>query len=207
MSKITALHKETEAGEVRQAPAIGMSVVMNMPGDRQATLQCFVAQEDGEVAANDLLDRMFRIADRQRARYELSDFEQELEKHRRMLANFTEDFARIEKDFALKKVEREEEAAALVEEADSIRAADYERHTKTGREGETYKPQGHVKQNIDTKKAAAAQIKIGLEKLEAERIVAMDGIRNSQERFRTEISRLEKEVAKRHELLGIGDGA
>lgn len=206
MSKITALHKETETGEVRQAPAVGMSVVMNMPGDRQATLQCFVAQEDGEQAANDLLDRMFRIADRQRARYELGDFEQELEKHRRMLANFTEDFARIEKDFALKKVEREEEAAALLEEAASIRKEDFEKFSKSGRQGK-YEPVGHCKSVIERKKEAAHNIKLGLDKLEAERVVAMDGIRNSQERFSTEIARLEKEVAKRHALLGMSDGA
>lgn len=201
MTEATVRKLHPEAGELRPAPALGMSVVMNMPGDRQATLQCFVAQEDGEEAANELLDRMFRVADRQRARYELVDLEDQLEKHERELFNFEEQFARVEKEHARRKVEKEEEIVARQEEIDSIRADGYEKWTKSGRQGE-YEPQGGTKQSIEVKRAAVKQAKAEIDKMDAERAQELAGIGESKARFNREILRIKKEIVKRKKMLG-----
>lgn len=199
----------SEAGRVlpfeparRDAPALGMSVVMNMPGDRQATLQCFVAQEDGEEAANQLLDRMFRIADRQRARYELVDLSEQLAQHQRSLANFDADFARIEMDFAKKKVEREAEIEAYIAEAERLHKEGYDKWYESGRRGD-YVPQGSTKQAIDVARGAAKKVHADIEKAEAERTVALGGIHESQKRYAGEIKRLKVEIDVRKVMLGI----
>lgn len=197
-STATKLHAEVEE---RPAPAIGMSVVMNMSGDRQATLQCFVAQEDGEDAANALLDKMFRISDRQRARYEIVDLEDQLEKHERELFNFEEQFAKVEKEHARRKVEKEEEIALRTEEIATIQKDAYDQHVASGRQGE-FKPQGGTKQAIEVKKTAMKQAKADIEKMDAERDQELGGIRESKARFNREILRLKKEIVKRKAILG-----
>jgi hypothetical protein len=202
-ASISTLRPAAEEPAPRQAPAIGMSVVLNLGGDRQATLQCFVAQEDGEQAANDLLDRMFRIADRQRGRYEMADLEKERALNERQLAQFEENFNHVEKADALKRVELETEAEGHLAKAAEIVKDGYDAWSASGRRGE-YVPQGHAKQQIDVSRKAAAGIGADLERMAAERKLNIENIEKTRDRYRAEIVRLSDEIANRKRLF---DGA
>jgi predicted nucleic acid-binding Zn-ribbon protein len=203
-STVRKLHPEQEA--TRQAPAIGMSLVMNLGGDRQATLQCFIAQEDGEDKANDLLDRMFRIGDRQKARYELDGLTDELAKHESTLTQLNEDFDRLEKEFATKSVELQEEVRGYQAEAEALRQEGYNKWAASGRRGE-YHPEGYTKSGIARAEDAAMKAAEAMTKAANERTNEMAGIRVSQLRYGTEIERIKSEIAKRRTLLGMNDGA
>jgi hypothetical protein len=52
--------------EAVKAPAIGYSIVANLGGDRQITVQCFVDEGEEDKAVNARFDRVMTFIDRQR---------------------------------------------------------------------------------------------------------------------------------------------
>lgn len=183
-----------------KAPAVGVSVTMNLGGDRQIVLQTFFEQEDSETAKNRLVDGLLKVGDRQKAKYEITDFEEGLIKHRTALANFEEDLARIEEDHKRKINSLNIE----VIEMHSLRKDEYEagyaEHMKAGRRTE-YEPRGFRQTNLARIDSALETNKQGKHKLEAERDAAVGNLEISRKRYKEEIARIESEIEKRRILI------
>lgn len=79
--------------EVKDAPALGMSLQVDLGLGRTATLQTFVASDAPQRTVNEMLDKLTRAGDRQRAHYRLEELHRaiELEQHEHdlMVENIT----------------------------------------------------------------------------------------------------------------------
>ena len=181
--------------------AIGMSVVANFGRDRQATLQTHVAQDQTEAEIDSQVDRLFRVIDRQKARYEIIDLEDELVKHAQTLALFREDHDRLE-------AEHQHKVAGLkiqIEEIDATaaraRETGYQEHVTSGRQTE-YQPKGATKAAIERAAQAAKAVQGEIDKLEAERTVALANLGTSAARYEEQIVKLKDDIVKRHAIIG-----
>jgi hypothetical protein len=96
-----------------QAPAIGFSVTTNLDGNRQIVLQGFFAADTATPEANATLDKVLVLADRQKARYELPEVEEELFKHRETLSQYEEDKASLDVRHQHEQARREVEIAEM----------------------------------------------------------------------------------------------
>lgn len=179
---------------VAPAPALGMSVVTNMPGDRQFTLQCFVASDAPLDEQNGLADRMFRMVDRQKARYEIEGIVAELTLHNTKLAEMEEDYARTEGEFQRAQDTLRTQIAVCAEAEKDARDMGYSAHVSGGRRGD-YHPKGHVLQSINTSQAQAKMYKDQLAKNVAEREKYILSIETNRQRFKDEIKRRQDTVA------------
>jgi hypothetical protein len=176
------------------AAALGYSVVVNLDGNRQLTMQCFVAEDEPNEAVNAKLDRIFAVIDRQKARYDLVNEHEELSKESTMLAQLEEDLARVDADFekaqASLKAQGEEisaQQAALVE-------AGYNEHVNSGRRGE-YQPRGVTQQGVKATQVALENVTAELKKNEAERDQHRQGVLISIDRYK-------KAIAERTSRIG-----
>ncbi len=162
--------------------AVGFSVVANLGGDRQVTLNGVLPYDMHVSVKNGMLDGVMLLADRQRARYEIVELEADILKHQDILSQMTEDRARVERDHekqqATRRVEIDERKAMREPErkklSSDIGAAilDVQKkhgqlyahaqaeHTSSGRRG-AFEPKGQVKSNLD-------KLAHGLEQLKAE---------------------------------------
>lgn len=160
-----------------EVSALGISVVTNTPGDRGITIQTYIAADASIAEQNALIDRMMKILDRQKAKYELPSIKDEMELHEKTLARMEVDLKEVEHTFnrdqakrraeltALKRSLEEETEASLQRHAERAAALkrsidDQERARKTafdegynewsasGRSG-SYEPQGHRKVNLE----------------------------------------------------------
>lgn len=75
---------------VNKVIATGVSVTVGLSNDRQITFQTGFEGDELDSAVNARFDRIMRLADRQKARYQIEEIEEELIKHRETLANFRE---------------------------------------------------------------------------------------------------------------------
>lgn len=182
--------------EEKAAPAIGASITMNLGGDRQIVLQTFYDRDAPIDETNAMLDRLFIVADRQKARYELYDLRDELTKHEKTLAQFEEDLSRVETDFAKQKAERDvqvDELRAIEEgrkedpafmevvkmqervngehesEIKKITDEGYEDFVSRGRTG-TFVLEGNRRANVERKQAAIRSTNETVEKSRRELI-------------------------------------
>lgn len=185
----------------REAPALGMSIVMNMPGDRQATLQCFVASDASLEEQNALLDRMMRIGDRQKAKYELTALYDDLAKHQQTQSRFGEDFARTELEYRTGQAQRDEAKATLLQAIDDETKAGYGAHATSGRKSE-YKLSGAHKQAVNVAQAGIHQLDEQTAKAKAERDRFVEHLDISRTRYAEEIERIEADIARRKAIVG-----
>jgi hypothetical protein len=187
--------------EMEKSPAIGISLTMNVGNNAQAVLQTFVAQEASDKEANALLDRLFSLAARQKALGEIPELEEDLSKHKKTLAQFNEDLARVETDYETNKEKRLESIAKLTKDYEAEFEKAYETHSKSGRQGE-FEPRGSVKSRLATYTAGINKIDQEMKKADAERHQAIEGLKISQVRYEAEIERLSADIAKRKALIG-----
>lgn len=153
-----------------KAPAIGMSLVANIGGDRQITLQTFYERDEPVEAVNALVDRMQAVTDRQEAKYKLVAVLDNLKQHVKTLERLEEDLATVDAKHDQKQAERRLQLDEIVATAaEQVAAAEKQMQAETvnglnarklrweeaeqkfregGRRGE-FRPDGHVKQNLD----------------------------------------------------------
>lgn len=155
---------------VTKVVASAVSIVVGLSNDRQITFQTGFEGDEPDAAVNERFDRIMRLADRQKARYQIPEIEEELFQHRETLANFVEDRDRLETnhvhDQAARQVQidemerlRSDERAKVRDEIDGTilkiqakRQSEWEEgqaeHRRTGRMS-PYKPAGLRKSNIE----------------------------------------------------------
>jgi len=149
-----ALDNVREFPRKKEAPALGMSVVMNIPGERQITLQSFVAVDESLEVQNALADRMNMIADRQRSKYLIKDFEAELASKLDEIKFRQVDYQRQVEARDKRIAEANERISVFKEQVDEITKEGYEAHVAAGRAG-AYTPKGQIVSRINGATAAA----------------------------------------------------
>lgn len=194
----------------KEAPAIGMSIVMNIPGERQITLQSFVAQEDGLKAQNDLLDRMNLLAERQRAKYLVKDFEAELATKKDEIKFRLADRQRQEEAHAKKLAEHNAKIGEFKAAAENAKKEGYEIHVNSNRKG-PYEPRGHVLTRINACNAGVHNEEEQIKKVEADfnlwlqsNQTSIDNANSKIEELRSAIRHCEQQI---NQTASEDDGA
>lgn len=179
------------------APAIGYSIVANLGGDRQMTVQCFVGEDEADSVVHERIDRVFRVVDRQKAKYELVDFRKELDSNRKQLAQMQADVSRLDVDHAKAQAELDVQITETADQKRDAIADAAEKHRASGRQG-NFSPGGNVTSRFDT---VTAQLKAAKDKNDAERNVALAQYEVNLKRWQEEIARVEGLIAEREELV------
>lgn len=90
-AELARIHSDEPATDPEKAPALGMSLQVDLGMGRVATLQTFVPSDCSPRQLNEVLDKMTRAGDRQRAHYRLEELHSHLldeeRKHAQMLAD------------------------------------------------------------------------------------------------------------------------
>ena len=183
------------------AAAIGYSVVANLGGDRQLTCQCFVGEDESDATVNGKLDRIFAVMDRQRARYEINDVNEDLAKHRETLAQLEADLARIDTDFARAQASLDVQLGEIRSQAEAAQQEGYDTHASTGRRGD-YKPAGITLATIQRAASAERQVTDEKAKNAAERDQHRANALITVDRYKKAIVEREAKVAALLALTG-----
>jgi len=183
-----------------EAPALGYSIVANLGGDRQITVQCFVASDEALSSINDKIDRALAVVDRQKARYELVDLRAEYDKVAKTYSQFKEDYARIEADYAASQATLDEDLTKALALYDDEYQSGYNAHVESGRRGE-YKPTGHRQSALLAIKGHQEKLKEARAKNEAERAAAVQNVEISIRRYEDEIARLAARISECEDKL------
>lgn len=183
-----------------EVSAIGISVITNMPGDRQITAQCHIASDASTAEVNALMDRMWSVIDRQKARYEMEGKEADLDVVRKTLQRMEQDFAMAESVYQREQAELRTKSATALEAGEEAAKRAYDEHVNSGRHGR-FKLQGARASEVARARQVADAYEEQRKKAEAERSKYIDNIETSRARFREDIARLEGEIARRKALL------
>lgn len=177
------------------APALGYSIVANLGGDRQVTVQCFVASDETPAVINRNVDKALAVVDRLKARYELADLREEMSKLQKTYSQFQEDFARVEADYQASQKTIDDEIAKSQTLHDSEHQAGYDAFVASGRRGE-YTPTGATKQRLTAVKAHIEKLAESRRTNEAEREKAVQNLQISIRRYEDEIARIGGKIAE-----------
>lgn len=183
------------------APALGYSIVANLGGDRQITVQCFVGEDEPLSTINAKLDRALAVVDRQKARYEIDEIREDLSKHEKTYAQFVEDAERIELDYQQSQKGLNDEIEKLAALHDETRDAGYQAHVSSGRRG-GFAPSGHLKQQLSAINGQKLQLAEARDKNTAERDAAISQLAISKARYEAEIDRLKTKIAAVEAKIG-----
>jgi hypothetical protein len=133
---------------LKPATAIGYSIVSNLGGDRQMTVQCFVGEDEAEEVINSRIDKVFKVLDRQKAKYDLDKLESEFEELGRHLHNFIKGLAMAEQtarhQVAVLNVKLGEQQMARRD----VYEEGYQKHLSQGRKG-TFVPGGALQSRLN----------------------------------------------------------
>ena len=115
------------------APAIGYSMSCNIGAERGITVQCFVGEDEDDRTINAKIDRVFRVMDRQLAKYAVDGLRKAARKFEEQLAKLVESEAVMENQHQKDLAQIDIEIAEYQTHADSIREAAYSVAAQTGR--------------------------------------------------------------------------
>lgn len=196
--------------------ATGISLVVGLADDMQITFQTGFEGDETDEAVNARVDRLVRIAERQKAIAKLDKLERDLVQQKETLAQQQEDYARIdlqtnqaiakrEVELGVRKEQGAAERAAFIEDVDNKIAtllesrqraydAGLEEHRRTGRSG-SYVPRGAHKQAIDNTDRAIVEMKANRDGAIA------DFDRDYEARLHTAEAEIEKAKAEREQAL------
>lgn len=182
--------------EAKPAPAIGYSIVANLGGDRQITVQCFVGEDESLTAINERIDRVLTVVDRQKARYEVETIVADIAKHRQTLLQGEEDLARQDEAYEAAQASLKERAGLLHGSIKDIEASAH----ANGRGG----PAGAAKAQAANAHAEIKTIAGEMMKNTAERDQYRSNAVVSLERFRQAIVDGEARLSKAEALIAGG---
>lgn len=80
-------------------PALGLSINVQVDGNRQLAIQTFVSRDGPAAELNTALDKIMKAVDRQVARYMLLSLKKELAQHEKALKDQLEDTERVKAEY------------------------------------------------------------------------------------------------------------
>lgn len=181
--------------ETTQAPALGYSIVANLGGDRQMTVQCFADSEEPVASIHAKIDKAMVVIDRQRAKYRLTELVEERHKQAVTLGRAEDDLARVEGEFQTEQARIDAQLGYLSEQIAEIDKVANAR----GRTG------GAVGAEKARQKAMREEVKSLVEvksKQQAEREQHRQNVIISIARFKESIEKLDQDLAECKALIG-----
>lgn len=183
-----------------KAAAIGYSIIANLPGDRQVTVQCFVAEDETTAEVNQRLDRAFGFLDRQKARYEIPELKAKIEEQEATLAQMERDLAAADEQFEKAQAEIDVGAETATKERAAFLQRGYDDHTARGARG-AYEPRGGDKAKVGQWDAIISDYAAQKEKNLAEREQFRNNIVVGKRRYETAIARDKEKLAEKEAVL------
>ena len=184
----------------KPAAAIGYSMVANLPGDRQLTMQCFVAEDESDADIRAKLDRAFGFLDRQKARYEIPDIEERIEQQQAQLSQMAFDLEAADKAFDEAQAGLAEQAAQVGAAKKTVTDAAYEAFTRSGRQGE-HRLRGTDLAHVERADNQLASIKAEMEKNVAERDAHRNQILVGKKRYELAIEKDRAKLVEKERLI------
>lgn len=164
-SSVARLQHEEEAPATPAAPALGMSLQVDLGAGRVCTLQTFVAADCSLPTLNRMLDKMTSAGARQRAAYKIEELERDLEKLLKEQEQHQEDLDNIDAEYVAAQAKRETDASKALTAADTYMARAKEAAEARGVRNFDLKKGSREEQHV-------SQIRNGVEKLKGEMVVA-----------------------------------
>ena len=193
------LDPETES----LVPGIDISVVVGCGDTRQISLRTMLVASTPEAEANALLDKVFRIADRQRARYDLEKEEHEFDQVGTALTALIAGLPIAQRTY-LQTVEKlKAEMKVCSEQYDKLHEEGYEEHTRTGRRG-GYEPTGARKANMERAKVQGKKIAEEIDRQRTEAAQQLENSLKSIERYRKDLVARKEKVDGMRKVVGLG---
>lgn len=121
--------------------AIGYSLACALGGDRQMTVQCFVDEAEDDETVNRKIDRVFRVMDRQKAKYDLDKEEREFEEVGRHLRNFLNAIPQAKMAAQAQQKTLEAELLGMQDARKEVHDEAYAAFKASGRKGQ-FQPRG-----------------------------------------------------------------
>lgn len=180
---------------VSEAPALGFSMQVDLGAGRVATLQTFLPNDCPLGELNEMLDKMTRAGDRQRAHYKIEELERDLEQSVRQHQQHQEDLDRIDAAYEKRQAERKAEAEKATKILDNFNEAARNNHLETGRRGE-FKLTGGDKSRYEALSSSVAAVLAEMEKEKAEHDVAHANYAVTKVNWQKNIERTKEEIAR-----------
>lgn len=183
-----------------QAPALGMSLQVDLGAGRVCTLQTFLANDCTSTDLNRMLDKMTAAGARQRASYKIEELERDLEKLLREDAQQGEDLTHVDKEFLAAQEQRTQEGSAAIAALEAFKskaldaqAANGRREVKLNKQDQEY-----VKRVGDGIEKTKASLKVAVDehaRVRGEILKTMDRREEVINKTRAEIARCQGVVA------------
>lgn len=185
----------------KEVPAIDCAVQMAIGPTAQITLRTFIERDADDAVANAILDKMVKLAERQKAKTDIEVLEQEIRDHQKTLENLDRNAATLDARYNADKGAREREVEALNKQITDIAQAAADEWARGGRQGD-YKLRGQSEANANRLKAEILKVKQAQDKDDDERSRQQVDLATNRKRFLDEIATRRAAIAKRLELIG-----
>lgn len=185
------------------APALGYSITANLGGNTQIVVQCFAGEDEPDKVVNGKIDRVMRVIDRQRAKYEIVELREALETHERAVERARDNLRILDADTDKALAQFDVQILETQKGKEGVRQTWYNSQVNTGRSGSA-KPGGSTKSTLDAHDNAIKSYQEQKERLAAERDKGHLEFDTNLPRFETETARLKAKIAEKEALL---DGA
>jgi hypothetical protein len=183
-----------------KVPAIGFSTTINIDGNRQMVFQGYFEQDEDDVLVNARIDRIMRLADRQRSVYDIPVLKEERAKLLEEVAQYDEDVGTAEIEFQKSQAALDVQILELRNQADNFTKQGYDEHVKRGGVG-AYKPKGRAASNLTLMDTQVEQIKATKEANAAERKQFQDTVGVAVKRRQDRLKVLEEKIADLEKVL------
>lgn len=186
--------------QTTSVPAVGISITANLNGDRQIVLQYFVPGDADAKTKNAAVVMLNDIVDHQQARYQIREFEAEVEKMERSLEQAKLDLPKVDVIYQEQVKELERQATEWDAKSDEAYQVAYNDFVGRGRTG-AFSPQGGQKLTIEAPKAEAAKIRETIKAKDADAALGRQQVEKSIQHFEEQIADRRTAIAKREAIL------
>lgn len=181
--------------KVAEAPALGMSLQVDLGMGRVATLQTFVPSDCSMRQLNETLDKMTRAGDRQRAHYRLEELHRELSEEERKHAQMQSDEEvntatfNIEQGKRQTNVERQEKVLANYEQA---KALPDPRKRNPSEDPRTKADRGRLEDGVKAARQAIVDADLAQEQARANYASSLKAHEKAIDRIKRDIARMKE---------------
>lgn len=222
---------------MREAPVVkvvatALSLVVALADNRQITFQSGFEGDETDEVVNERLDRLMRLADRQKARYEIETVDEDIIKHKKALAQMLEDLesleANHERQMAVRHVELEERKRIrpaekqkmtdemnaglldLSQRREALLEEGAAQYRAAGRQGR-FKPTGALAANLEKFNIGITRMKEAMDKdlanfdenYDAQIAVAEAEIHKAEEERKAAVANLDRSIIRFGQELGF----
>ena len=155
-------HEDFAGLALKPEPVVAVTVTCNLGGERQMNLAAHFERDASPEEQNRILDQVMRIADRQKARYDLEKMEENFQVVGMNTRNFLLAMGGAEMELKTRVARLKIEAQAKRDAKKEIHDAAYNEHIASGRRGE-FKPKGGDLQRMNLADAEIAKLEAAIE--------------------------------------------